>query len=79
MFGGFVKAVGRDHSFTLSHYIAGFAMEWGPNGLMFTGSACGSFGITLWISAISAPLTAGIGVLTRLAADAPAIRRPTRL
>lgn len=64
LFGGFVKAVGRDHSFTLSHYIAGFAMEWGPNGLMFTGSAWGSFGITLWISAISAPLTAGIGVLT---------------
>jgi len=63
-FGGFVKAVGRDHSFTLAHYIAGFAIEWGPNGLLFSGSAWGSFGITLWISAIAAPLTAGIGVLT---------------
>ena len=64
LFGGFVKAVGRDHSFTLAHYISGFAVEWGPNGLLFTGSAWGSFGITLWISVISAPLTAGIGVLT---------------
>lgn len=64
LFGGFVKAVGRDHSFTLAHYISGFAIEWGANGLLFTGSAWGSFGITLWISAISAPLTAGIGVLT---------------
>jgi iron(III) transport system permease protein len=64
LFGGFVKAVGRDHSFTLAHYIAGFAIEWGPNGPLFSGSAWGSFGITLWISAISAPLTAGIGVLT---------------
>jgi iron(III) transport system permease protein len=64
LFGGFVKAVGRDHSFTLTHYISGFAVEWGANGFLFTGSAWGSFGITLWISAISAPLTAGIGVLT---------------
>ncbi|WP_290809572.1 iron ABC transporter permease [Ferrovibrio sp.] len=63
-FGGFVKAVGRDHSFTLSHYLAGFAIEWGASGLLFSGSAWGSFGITLWISAIAAPLTAGIGVLT---------------
>jgi iron(III) transport system permease protein len=64
IFAGFVKAVGRDHTFTLEHYRTGFAFEWGERGLHFTGSAWNSFWTTLQISAIAAPLTAAIGLLT---------------
>jgi iron(III) transport system permease protein len=64
VFAGFVKAVGRDHTFTLEHYRTGFGFEWGERGLHFTGSAWNSFWTTLQISAIAAPLTAAIGLLT---------------
>ncbi len=64
VFAGFVKAVGRDHTFTLEHYRTGFAFEWGARGLHFTGSAWNSFWTTLEISAIAAPLTAAVGLLT---------------
>jgi iron(III) transport system permease protein len=64
IFAGFVKAVGRDHTFTLEHYRTGFAFEWAERGLHFTGSAWNSFWTTLQISAIAAPLTAAIGLLT---------------
>jgi iron(III) transport system permease protein len=64
VFASFVKAVGRDHTPTLEHYRTGFAFEWGERGLHFTGSAWNSFWTTLEISAIAAPLTAAIGLLT---------------
>ncbi len=64
IFGGFVKLVGRDHSFTLQHYWTGFAIERSDHGLVFTGSAWDSFLTTLYISAVSAPLTAAVGLLT---------------
>ena len=64
VFASFVKAVGRDHTFTLEHYRTGFAFEWSERGLHFTGSAWNSFWTTLEISAIAAPLTAAIGLLT---------------
>ncbi len=64
LFGGFVKAVGRDHSFTLAHYLAGFSLEWGARGLQFTGAAWDSFWVTLGVAASAAPLTAAIGILT---------------
>ncbi len=64
IFAGFVKAVGRDHTLTLEHYRTGFAFEWGERGLHFTGSAWNSFWTTLEISAIAAPMTAAIGLLT---------------
>jgi iron(III) transport system permease protein len=64
IFAGFVKAVGRDHTFTLEHYRTGFAVEWGGRGLHFTGAAWDSFWTTLQIAAIAAPLTAAIGLLT---------------
>jgi iron(III) transport system permease protein len=62
--GGFVRAVGRDHSFTLEHYRTGFSAEWGPHGLLLTGSAWDSLWTTLGVSAASAPLTAMIGLVT---------------
>jgi iron(III) transport system permease protein len=62
--GGFVKSVGRDYSFTLDHFLAGFAVEMGQRGLHFTGAAWPSLSTTLLIATVAAPLTAGIGLLT---------------
>lgn len=64
VFGGFVKAVGRDHSFTLAHYASAFRLEIGEHGLHFTGAAWNSFWVTLGVSGVAAPLTAAIGLLT---------------
>ena len=64
MFGGFVKNWGRDHSFTLEHYIEAFSIGWGEHGIVWSGAAWNSFFTTISISAIAAPLTAGIGLLT---------------
>jgi iron(III) transport system permease protein len=64
LFGGFVKAVGRDHSFTLAHYISGFSLEWGVRGLQFTGAAWDSFWVTIGVASTAAPLTALVGILT---------------
>ena len=62
--GGFVKSVGRDYSFTLDHFLAGFAVEMGSRGLHFTGAAWPSLNTTLIIATVAAPLTAAIGLLT---------------
>ncbi|HXX85195.1 MAG TPA: iron ABC transporter permease [Casimicrobiaceae bacterium] len=62
--GGLVKDVGRgDMTVTLSHFAAGFGVEWGPRGLFFGGSAWDSFFTTVEVAAVSAPLTALIGLL----------------
>jgi iron(III) transport system permease protein len=63
MFGGFVKTWGLDHSFTMQHYIEAFSVTSGEHGLVWSGAAWNSFLTTLNISAISAPLTAAIGLL----------------
>jgi iron(III) transport system permease protein len=62
--GGFVRAVGRDYGFTLEHYRTGFSAEWSPHGLLLTGSAWDSLWTTLGVSAVSAPLTAALGLVT---------------
>ncbi|HEU4350764.1 MAG TPA: iron ABC transporter permease [Burkholderiales bacterium] len=62
--GGFVKSVGRDYSFTLAHFLAGFAVEMGSRGLHFTGAAWPSLTTTLIIATVAAPLTAAVGLLT---------------
>jgi len=64
MFGGFVKSWGYDHSFTLQHYHDAFALNWTEMGLVWQGAAWDSFWTTLSISAIAAPLTAAVGLLT---------------
>jgi iron(III) transport system permease protein len=64
LFGGFVEAWGRDHRFSLRHYAAAFGVEWTARGLQWTGAAWNSFWTTLEISAVSAPLTAAVGLLT---------------
>jgi len=62
--GGFVRSIGRDYSFTLAHFLAGFSVEMGSRGLHFTGAAWPSLTTTLVIATIAAPLTAGLGLLT---------------
>ncbi len=64
VFGGFVETWGRDHSLTLRHYISAFSVSSGEGGLLWTGSAWNSFFTTMIIAGVSAPLTAGIGLIT---------------
>lgn len=64
MFGGFVRTWGHDHSFTLRHYADAFSIIPSEHGLIWSGAAWNSFWTTLEIATISAPLTAGIGLLT---------------
>jgi iron(III) transport system permease protein len=63
VFGSFVKLWGYDHTFTLIHYKRAFGIIM-RNGIHFTGAAWDSYFTTLTISAISAPLTAAVGLAT---------------
>lgn len=63
VFGSFVKLWGYNHSFTLAHYKQAFAISF-RNGVHFTGAAWDSYFSTLGIAAISAPLTAMVGLAT---------------
>ncbi len=64
LFGGFVELWGRDHSLTLRHYINAFSITTGTGGLVWSGAAWNSFWTTIYISVVSAPLTAAVGLLT---------------
>jgi len=64
MFGGFVEIWGLNHSLAFRHFTEAFGLEWTKNGLFWSGSAWDSFWTTLKIAAISAPLTAALGLLT---------------
>jgi iron(III) transport system permease protein len=62
--GGFVKDIGRgDMALSLRHFADGFGIEGGARGLAFTGSAWNSFFTTIEVAAVSAPLTAMLGLL----------------
>jgi iron(III) transport system permease protein len=63
--GGFVTDIGRGvMEPTWRHILTGFAIEWTDRGLFFAGSAWDSFFVTVLVSAIAAPITAAIGILT---------------
>lgn len=64
MVGAFVRAMGRDYTPTLDHFITGFRIEQTERGLFFSGSAWDSFFATIKIAAMAAPLTAAVGLLT---------------
>lgn len=65
LLGGFVTDVGRmDLTPTFSHIWTAFSFELGVEGLRLYGSAWNSMITTLWVSALSAPLTMAIGILT---------------
>ena len=63
--GGFVTDIGRGvMDPTWRHILTGFKVEWTERGLFFSGSAWDSFFVTVMVSAIAAPITALIGILT---------------
>src|SRR2546426_8903884 len=64
LFGGFVESGGRDPRFSLRHYAAAFAVDLTEFGLHWKGAAWNSLWTTIEIAAISAPLTAAVGLLT---------------
>lgn len=65
LIGGFVHDIGRGNfEPTLAHFRTGFLVEWGERGAQWTGSAWNSFFTTVMVSAIAAPLTTVVGLLT---------------
>ena len=62
--GGFVETWGRDYTPTLKHYSKAFAIEWTSHGILWAGAAWNSFWTTIRLSAIAAPLTAALGILS---------------
>ena len=60
--GGFVQTWGRDYTLTLQHFRTAFALEWGQFGVVWAGTAWNSFFTTIKLAAISAPLTATLGI-----------------
>lgn len=63
--GGFVTDIGRGvMTFTGDHFHTGFAVEWRNGVPWFSGSAWDSFFVTVLVSAVAAPLTTIIGILT---------------
>ncbi|NBJ12644.1 ABC transporter permease [Microvirga arsenatis] len=62
--GAFVRSMGRDYTPTLEHFLTAFRIERSGSGLYFSGSAWDSFFATVKVAALSAPLTAAIGLLT---------------
>jgi iron(III) transport system permease protein len=61
--GGFVQTWGRDYTLTLAHFRTAFALDWGPFGIVWAGTAWNSFFTTIKLAALSAPLTATLGLL----------------
>jgi len=62
--GGMVKDIGRfDLTPTLAHFNTGFGVDWGANGIQFTGSAWNSLFTTLGVAAVAAPITTALGLL----------------
>jgi iron(III) transport system permease protein len=62
--GAFVRSMGRDYTPTLEHFLTAFRVELADWGFYFSGSAWDSFFATVKVAALSAPLTAAIGLLT---------------
>jgi iron(III) transport system permease protein len=61
--GGFVQTWGRDYTLTLNHFRTAFSIDWGPFGIVWAGTAWNSFFTTVKLAAISAPMTASLGLL----------------
>ena len=61
--GGFFEKWGLNHALTWRHYATAFGIDFANGGIIWTGGAWSSFGTTLMIAAVSAPLTAGFGLL----------------
>lgn len=64
LYGGFVENWGRNNAFTLRHYVTAFGLEWGTDGLLWTGRVWNSLFTTLEVAGVSAPITAAMGLIT---------------
>ncbi|MEE9375170.1 MAG: iron ABC transporter permease [Rhizobiaceae bacterium] len=64
VYGSFVELWGVRNTLTFKHYLTAFSMKFTEEGVRWTGSAWDSFWTTLQIAAISAPLTAAVGLVT---------------
>jgi iron(III) transport system permease protein len=62
--GGFVEQWGRDYTPTLKHYEKAFSIEFTSKGIIWAGAAWNSLWTTVELSAIAAPVTALMGILT---------------
>ncbi len=63
-YGSVVELWGVNNTLTFKHYVTAFSFNLSENGIRWTGSAWDSFWTTLKIAAISAPLTAAVGLVT---------------
>ena len=65
--GGFVQTWGRDYTPTFKHFTTAFDVQWSDaqvgGGIVWAGTAWNSLFTTLKLSAIAAPLCAGLGLL----------------
>jgi iron(III) transport system permease protein len=61
--GGFVQTWGRDYTLTFAHFKNAFGLEMGQYGLVWAGTAWNSLWTTLKLAAISAPMTATVGLM----------------
>ena len=61
--GGFVKTWGRDYTLTWRHFETAFGITRGDFGWVWSGTAWNSLWTTLELSAVSAPMTALVGLL----------------
>jgi len=64
LYGGFVENWGRNNAFTFRHYLTAFGLDWGANGILWTGRAWNSLFTTLEVAGAAAPLTAAMGLIT---------------
>ena len=64
VYGSFVEVWGLNNTLTFKHYATAFSVGVTEHGIHWSGSAWDSFWTTVKIAAISAPLTAAVGLVT---------------
>ncbi|HSF94567.1 MAG TPA: iron ABC transporter permease [Thermohalobaculum sp.] len=64
VYGSFVELWGLNNTLTFKHYITAFSVSLTEHGVHWSGAAWDSFWTTIQIAAISAPLTAAVGLVT---------------
>jgi iron(III) transport system permease protein len=64
LYGSVVELWGVNNALTFKHYVTAFSFRIEDSGIRWTGSAWDSFWTTLYISAVAAPLTAAVGLIT---------------
>ncbi len=79
LYGSVVELWGVNNTLTFKHYVTAFSVRLDAEGIRWTGSAWDSFWTTIKISAIAAPLTAAVGLVTAYLLTRQTFRRQERL